>query len=86
MLQGLCLESALEARHHNAEEALQMHAHVDWTKASQLESMGYAPDAAAQARAGYAADFVPLMCGEIPYRRIHRELPAALIGLARALS
>jgi hypothetical protein len=48
--------------------------------------MGYAPDAAAQARAGYAADFVPLMCGEIPYRRIHRELPAALIGLARALS
>ena len=48
MLQGLCLESALEARHQNAEEAaLQMHAHVDWTKASQLESMGYAPDAVA---------------------------------------
>jgi hypothetical protein len=47
VLQGLCLESALEARHHNAEEALQMHAHVDWTKASQLESMGYAPDAVA---------------------------------------
>jgi hypothetical protein len=53
---------------------------------SLVGGMGYAPDAAAQARAGYAADFVPLMCGEIPYRRIHRELPAALIGLARALS
>lgn len=49
MLQGLCLESALEARRHNAEEALQMHAHVDWTKASQLESMGYEPDAVARA-------------------------------------
>lgn len=53
---------------------------------SLVGGMGYAPDAAAQARAGYAADFVPLMCGEIPYRRIHRELPAALVDLARRLS
>jgi len=53
---------------------------------SLVGGMGYAPDAAAQARAGYAADFVPLMCGEIPFRRIHRELPAALIALADRLT
>lgn len=53
---------------------------------SLVGGMGYAPDAAAQARAGYAADFVPLMCGEIPFRRIHRELPAALIDLAHRLA
>jgi len=46
---------------------------------------GYAQDAAAQRRAGYANDFVPLVQGELPYQRIYAELPKALIKLARDL-
>ena len=47
--------------------------------------MGYAPDAAAQKRAGYAADFIPIICGEIPFAKIHRELPQALERMIRRL-
>ncbi|GAB5559893.1 MAG: hypothetical protein SynsKO_15400 [Synoicihabitans sp.] len=52
---------------------------------SLVGGMGYAPDAAAQKRAGYAADFVPLICGEVPFAKIHRELPQALIQAIRRL-
>lgn len=52
---------------------------------SLVGGMGYAPDAAAQKRAGYAADFVPLICGEIPFAKIHRELPQALRRVIRSL-
>ena len=51
-----------------------------------LGGMGYAPDTAAQKRAGYAADFVPLICGEIPFAKIHRELPPALVRTIRRLN
>lgn len=47
---------------------------------------GYAPDAAAQRRAGYAGEFIPLVIGETRFKSIHRELPAALIRLARDLA
>ena len=52
---------------------------------SLVGGMGYAPDAAAQKRAGYAADFVPLICGEIPFAKIHRELLPALERMIRRL-
>lgn len=53
---------------------------------SLVGGCGYAPDAAALRRAGYAADFVPLICGELPYARVHTELPRALVKLARDLA
>jgi len=53
---------------------------------SLVGGMGYAPDLEAVTKAGYSGDFVPLMCGEIPYRRVHEELPRALIRLARDLA
>lgn len=46
---------------------------------------GYAPDAAAQRRAGYSDDFVPLMMGELPYARVDLELARAMKRLAREL-
>ena len=52
---------------------------------SLVGGKGYAPDAAAQKRAGYSYEFVPLILGELPYRRVHAELPRALIKLARDL-
>lgn len=52
---------------------------------SLVGGMGYAPDVAARKRAGYAADFVPLICGEIPFAKIHRELPPALVRTIRRL-
>ena len=53
---------------------------------SLVGGMGYAPDAAARKRAGYATDFIPLAVGEIPFAQIEQELPAALIRLARKLT
>lgn len=76
----------LELYHSLQREILDASPHPHTWLVSLVGGMGYAPDSAAQARAGYAADFVPLMCGEIPYRRIHRELPAALVRLARDLA
>ncbi len=46
------------------------------------DCQGYAPDRTAAARGGYAADFVPLMGGRLPYAAIHDELVAALLALA----
>lgn len=45
------------------------------------DSIGYAPDRTAAARGGYAADVVPLICGQLPYANIHDELVAALNAL-----
>ena len=53
---------------------------------SLVGGSGYAQDAAGKRRAGYANDFVPLVQGELPYTRIHEELPRALVRLARDLS
>ncbi len=50
---------------------------------SLVGGMGYAPDAAAQRRAGYAGDFVPLISGELPFEKIDQELPGALVNMAR---
>ena len=44
-------------------------------------SMGYAPDREVAARGGYAADTVPVICGRMPYLRIHDELAAALLEM-----
>ncbi|MFI5357744.1 MAG: neutral/alkaline non-lysosomal ceramidase N-terminal domain-containing protein [Opitutales bacterium] len=52
---------------------------------SLVGGVGYAPDEAAHRRAGYSGDFVPLMCGELPFTRVYRELPDALVRLARDL-
>jgi len=53
---------------------------------SLVGGMGYAPDEAAQQKSGYSGDFVPLICGEIPFDEIYRELPDAMIRLASELS
>lgn len=45
------------------------------------DSVGYAPDRAAAARGGYAADVVPLICGMLPFAQVHDELAAALLDL-----
>lgn len=47
--------------------------------------LGYAPDRTAAARGGYAADMVPLICGALPFARIHDELTENLLALAKAL-
>jgi hypothetical protein len=53
---------------------------------SLVGGIGYAPDRAAVERAGYSGDFVPLMCGELPYTKIYEELPRELVKLARDLA
>jgi len=47
------------------------------------DSAGYAIDHACAVRGGYATDMVPLICGELPFAAIHRELAAALVALER---
>ena len=49
-------------------------------------SMGYAPDRAAAARGGYAADIVPVICGRMPYLQIHEELAVALLAVDAQLN
>ena len=49
------------------------------------DSLGYAVDREASAKGGYAADFVPLMCGALPFARIHDELVSELLALDGAL-
>lgn len=49
-------------------------------------SMGYAPDRAVAARGGYAADTVPVICGRMPYLRIHEELASALLAMDAQLN
>ncbi len=50
------------------------------------DTTGYAPDHTVADRGGYAADLVPLMCGEIPYVGIHDELLKALLDVDDALT
>lgn len=49
------------------------------------DTLGYAPDRAAAARGGYAADIVPLIVGTRPFARIHDELVEQLLALAAEL-
>ncbi len=49
------------------------------------DCQGYAPDHAAAARGGYAADIVPLICGQLPHANLHDELADALLAVAQAL-
>jgi hypothetical protein len=49
-------------------------------------SMGYAPDRAVAARGGYAADTVPVICGRMPYLRIHEELVSSLLAMDAQLN
>jgi hypothetical protein len=49
------------------------------------DSVGYAVDKSCAARGGYAADMVPLICGEIPFANIHEELVHELLELDREL-
>lgn len=77
---GLELYHSLQA----AVVAASPHEHT-WL-VSLVGGMGYAPDAAARKRAGYAADFIPLAVGELPFARIDDELPAALIRLANRMA
>jgi hypothetical protein len=50
------------------------------------DSLGYAVDKTKAAAGGYAADLVPLICGALPFARIHEELVAALLKLDRSLN
>ena len=45
------------------------------------DDIGYAPDRTKAAMGGYAADFVPLMCGSLPFANVHDELVEALLDL-----
>ncbi len=49
------------------------------------DSTGYAVDETCAARGGYAVDMVPLICGELPFAGIHRELVRELIDLEAEL-
>jgi hypothetical protein len=49
------------------------------------DSFGYAPDRTTAARGGYAADTVPLILGQLPFRSIHTHLVRALLTLASDL-
>ena len=49
------------------------------------DSVGYAVDKRCAAHGGYAADMVPLICGELPFADIHEELVRELLELDRVL-
>jgi hypothetical protein len=46
------------------------------------DCFGYAPDRTTAARGGYAADTVPLILGQLPFRSIHTHLVRALLTIA----
>jgi hypothetical protein len=48
--------------------------------------MGYATDKTKAAQGGYAADTVPMIFGELPYKNIHEELVRALLDADRKLN
>ena len=50
------------------------------------DSIGYAPDKTTAARGGYAADMVPLICGELPFADVGAELTAGLLKLDAELN
>lgn len=47
--------------------------------------LGYAPDRQTAERGGYAADMVPLMLGQLPFRSIHDDLVKELLEVDAAL-
>ncbi|MCF3650949.1 neutral/alkaline non-lysosomal ceramidase N-terminal domain-containing protein [Synoicihabitans lomoniglobus] len=79
------LGCGLEPYHRLQAPVLKGSPHVHTWIVGLVGGVGYAPDRAAHERAGYAGDFVPLICGELPFRCVHHELPRALISLAKAL-
>jgi hypothetical protein len=50
------------------------------------DTVGYAPDHTAADRGGYAADTVPLICGELPFANVHDELVHGLLQLDARLA
>ncbi|HPT96712.1 MAG TPA: hypothetical protein PLU39_02470, partial [Armatimonadota bacterium] len=50
------------------------------------DSLGYAPDRDAEARAGYAARMVPMIKGMLPLKGVHDELVKVLLRLDGALA
>lgn len=52
---------------------------------SLVGGMGYAPPAHAPGAKGYAGEFIPLICGEVPFRQVESELRRAVNGLLRRL-
>ena len=79
------LGCGLEVYHSLQSVILKNSPHVATWVVSLVGGNGYAPDAAAQRRAGYSDDFVPLMMGELPYARVDQDLIRALAKLARQL-
>jgi hypothetical protein len=79
------LGCGLEVYHSLQSVILKNSPHVATWVVSLVGGNGYAPDAAAQRRAGYSNDFVPLMMGELPYARVDQDLIRALAKLARQL-
>lgn len=59
------------------------HAHT-WV-VSLVGGIGYAPDEPASKRSGYTDEFVPIMVGELPFKQVHKDLPRALVKMAREL-
>ena len=79
------LGCGLEVYHSLQAEILKNSPRAPTWVVSLVGGNGYAPDAAAQRRAGYSDDFVPLMMGELPYARVDVELTRALKRGARKL-
>ncbi len=80
------LGGGLEAYHALQAPVVKGSPHEHTWLVSLVGGNGYAPDKAAHERQGYSGDFVPLICGELPYARVYSELPRALVKLARALA
>lgn len=80
------LGGGLEAYHALQEPVIKGSPHAHTWLVSLVGGNGYAPDQAAHIRQGYSGDFVPLICGELPYAKVYLELPRALVKLAKALS
>ena len=79
------LGCGLEVYHSLQAEIFKNSPHAPTWVVSLVGGNGYAPDAAAQRRAGYSDDFVPLMMGELPYARVDVELARAMQQVAREL-
>lgn len=79
------LGCGLEAYHGLQPPVLAGSPHPHTWLVSLVGGIGYAPDRAAHERQGYAGDFVPVMVGELPFKRIHDELPRELVKLAKTL-
>ncbi|MBS3762275.1 MAG: neutral/alkaline non-lysosomal ceramidase N-terminal domain-containing protein [Planctomycetes bacterium] len=45
------------------------------------DSVGYAPDETKAQEGGYAADTVPMICGQLPFADVHQELVEKLLEL-----